>query len=151
EGWFIADELEGPWANYHPNGKISRKYFMLNGQRNGVETFFDYTGKQLTDLRYDRGMLVGITEFDSEGKAYNTQQFEQGVGELTRRYPDGAVKETVPLKYGVYNGILKAYAPDKTLVETGNYVLGDIEGTYQHFYPNGTLYFEGNYKSGKRE
>lgn len=151
EGWYVNDDQEGPWYSYYSNGKVRRAYFMLLGQKNGPERIYDPLGDLIQENRYEEDMLVGIAEYDRNGKLYNKQDLPQGEGILTRKYPNGDTRETVPLKYGLNHGVYNAYALDKTLTETGTYEFGDIQGLYQLFHPNGNLYFEGKYVDGYRE
>jgi len=45
------DQPHGYWEVYHPNGQLCYKCVNINGQRNGFEEDYWYTGK-VTDKTY---------------------------------------------------------------------------------------------------
>lgn len=150
EGWLLDGRSEGQWKNYFSNGKLRQEYFMLNDNKNGPDKHYNYDGKLAQTNLFEKGVMVGVVQYDTSGHVFNRLDLPAGNGIYVTKYANGNIKEEVPIKYGSYNGQYKLYAIDKTLLESGNYENGKIEGPYELYHPNGVKFFYGKYKSGDR-
>ncbi len=127
EGWYKEDELQGEWLTYNEQGVLITRSGYLNGELNGVKTSFWPNGKLESEMLYDMGMLLEMTEYDTTGKVLNMVKLKNGTGKFTSLYVNGK------------------------LASEGNYVNGNLEGLYKFFYFDGSTQTEQYFKAGVRD
>lgn len=152
EGWLIDGGKDGLWKFYYNNGKIQSEEFTQDEELNGPLNSYSINGALEYQDIYDEGMLIGVIQYDTNGKQYFSEQYPGGNGHYRMVYPD--LKTTLfecDLKYGEYNGRYLKHFPDGSLMEAGNFYFGKKEGEYTSYYINGKVQVKGMFKNGDKE
>lgn len=150
EGWIKEELSQGVWHQYYTNGNIQREYFLLNDKLNGPEKNYTVNGKLEFINYYDKGMITGLTQYDSTGKIINELAFEKGNGEYVTVYPDGRPAFRVALRYGSFDGPYQQFGPGKMILEEGTYKNGARQDICTTYYPNGKIRLKGAYENGEK-
>lgn len=66
---FVNNEEDGPFKEYHPNGKVSAEGYYSGGFMDGDITMYDESGKVLRKLMYQNGRQIGKQEFGQPEKS----------------------------------------------------------------------------------
>lgn len=150
EGFMHENELQDGFQYYYSNGKPSKSNFFNAGERSGPETTYFYNEKIDYVNHYDKGMLMGVTQYDTTGKWISKLDLPKGEGVYMVRFPSGNTRITVPVKYGWFNGPYLRYMDDKTIIERSNFEQGQLEGLSEDFHPNGKIWITANYHLGEK-
>jgi len=122
--------LNGPKIEYYPNGQISKKYKLKDGQIDGLYEFYSDSGFMVSSQVMKDGLANGpFTTYFKNGKTQSVTNFKDGLpeGESTTFYPDGGTKSRS--------------------VCTGDLMKPNCE--FQNYYPDGTLQSESKTADGK--
>lgn len=143
---------QGPWKDFHPNGKVKWEGSYVDDQLQGVVKEYDALGNLKNLQKYDAGQL-------------NPQAQEKLMVEIKRSYhPNGKVASLGSYsKSGRKEGLFKEFAPDGSLVGAKIYAgdrllsqgrvndVGALEGPWVEYYATGEKRAEGSYKEGRRD
>lgn len=113
---------------YHPNGEISAKIPLSNGEYNGTAYYYFDNGKVQMILDFVNG------EVDGMGTYYNRKH--------------GFVERTEHYSHGLLNGEVKTFDKRNTLLTLAEYRNDTLNGIYEEYYANGALKIKGGYKAG---
>lgn len=150
EGWLKADVSQGIWRNYFDNGKISRDFYVVNDDLNGPDKNYEVNGKLDFINYYDRGMMVGFTQYDSTGKILLDVSFDKGNGKYKTVHQNGNPGLQCDLKYGQLNGAYTIHGGNKVLLEKGTYINNKADSDVETYFPNGKLKVKGFYADGDK-
>ncbi|MCD6069334.1 MAG: hypothetical protein K0S33_4160 [Bacteroidetes bacterium] len=115
---------------YFMTGKMQAKGKYVNEKKDSTWTFYDESGKLLSQETYKEGKKNG------KSIVY---------------YPNGEVSEERSYKMDVEDGSYKMYFEGKKLKGEGTYENGKLVGKNAYYYPNGTSAAIGYYtKSGQK-
>jgi len=150
-GWLKDEQSQGAWQNYHENGKVSRDFYMVNDELNGPEKNYEKDGRITHINHFDRGMIVGLTQYDTTGKVLQDVAFDKGTGRYRMLHFNGNPGLECDLKFGKLNGAYTIRGGNKALIEKGVYVNGKNDGEVETFFANGKRRVKGMYAGGKKE
>jgi antitoxin component YwqK of YwqJK toxin-antitoxin module/Tfp pilus assembly protein PilF len=173
EGWYKDDQLQGDWLTYDEAGNLTARSGYLNGELNGLRTEYWPNGKKESDMLYDMGVLLQMTQYDTTGKVINKVRLKNGTGKLTSLYVngklnsvgnylngsldgpykhfyfDGSAQAEQYFKKGVRDSIFKTFYYGGKISQAGMYKMGDRTGTWKFYHEDGTLSRVEEYRSGK--
>jgi len=89
------DPLNGPKKDYHPNGKISREYTVVNGIPNGSYKAYSEAGLLVAEQNLVDGIQEGIQKtFFENGQVQSEMNYEKGVPQGMKKeyYKNGTLK-----------------------------------------------------------
>ena len=112
---------------YHPNGNLKFRYFLVNGELNGIGRFWDEQGHLYLEENFINGQLQGIKR---------------------EWYLDGILKSEEYYNENLRNGIAKAWYSDGKQKRQATYLNGMLHGPCLEWYPNGQLAERKQYESG---
>lgn len=113
---------------YHPNGEISAKIPISNGEYNGTAYYYFDNGKVQMILDFVNGEVDGI------GTYYNRKH--------------GFVERTEHYSHGLLNGEAKTFDKRNTLLTLAEYRNDTLHGIYEEYYASGALKMRGQYRAG---
>ena len=90
-----AAMLNGPKAEYYPNGQIMRKYNLKDGKPDGLYQFYNDSGRLVSEQNLKEGIPDGLTTtFYRDGTKQSVTNFKDGLpeGESATYYPNGTIK-----------------------------------------------------------
>ena len=90
-----AAMLNGPKAEYYPNGQVMRKYNLKDGKPDGLYQFYNDSGRLVSEQYLKEGIPEGLTTtFYRDGTKQSVTNYKDGLpqGESATYYPDGATK-----------------------------------------------------------
>jgi antitoxin component YwqK of YwqJK toxin-antitoxin module len=151
EGWMKNDQSQGTWHNYFSNGTLSRDFYLLEGALNGPEKNYEVNGKLDYTVQYDNGLMTGLTQYDTTGKAVQQLNFDKGIGKYKLLHFNGTPGLECDVKYGKLNGAYTIHGGNKELLEKGVYVNGKNDGEFETYSYAGKLRMKGNYVDGERD
>jgi len=143
---------QGPWKEFHPNGKVKWEGAFVDDKRQGIFKEYDATGNLRNMVKYDQdqvqpgapeAMLLQIRNtYHANGKvsslgSYSKDGRKEG---LFRFYDD----QGRPSSAAIYQG-------DRKVSEGSVNEQGALEGRWTEYYNTGEKRAEGDYKAGKRE
>jgi len=150
QGYVREGSYEGPYYKYHSNGALRELgYYFLSDVHGWMERYGE-NGKLRRKYYYDHGDLIMQVQIDSNGKAYDTLNFQglNGLGKLT--YPNGAPSYQAEYINGIKYGLQKYFYGNGQLRTEGNYINGNRVGEWKSHYANGQLSLVENYVYGYR-
>jgi antitoxin component YwqK of YwqJK toxin-antitoxin module len=107
---------EGPYNEFHRNGKISSGGRFANGKKTGMWKGLDADGKLLDSAFYKDGLIQGLSlRWNADGFITDSLLFEEGG-----------------------NGYAKGFRPGGIIRYQGKYVAGKKAGPWTYYYPAGT-------------
>jgi antitoxin component YwqK of YwqJK toxin-antitoxin module len=94
----FSSMLAGPKTDYHPNGKVARKYTLKNGVPNGSVKSYSDSGNIMMDQNFVDGMPNGscVTYF-SNGQVQSESNYVDGLPQGLRKeyYMNGNIKSEI--------------------------------------------------------
>ena len=143
---------QGPWKEFHPNGKIKWEGTFVDDQREGLFKEYDPLGNLKELVKYDAGQVDAGAQ-------------EKLTVEIKRTFhPNGKVASLGSYsKSGRKEGLFKDFAPDGSISGARIYAgdrlvseglvntVGALEGPWKEYYATGEKRAEGSYKEGKRD
>jgi len=149
EGVLVRGTRTGIWRWYAGNGTMTEEEFYVDGKNNGPDRFFDGAGRPTYANLYDRGILIGMVEYDTNGKERSRTHFPAAAGTYLMQYPNGKAEFTVPLVGGSFHGAYTNYYPDGSTSQTGFFRRGQRDSTFVSYYPTGVVKQRGSYRVGQ--
>jgi uncharacterized protein len=168
--------INGPWKDLYPDGKIKAEGAYVNNLRSGKWIFYYYNGQKEQEGNYLRGNYEGtwrwyhsngelwreemyfngredgeFAEYDSLGNIVAQGNYINGEKEGFWRLVVGDHIEEGNYQSGIESGIWKHFYIDGTLQFIGEFVQGMPEGKHKFYYPDGSLMEERYYKRGLKE
>lgn len=153
EGYYVNDELEGAWRNYDRYGNLSSINHYINGESNGIDSFFTDSNHPVleTTIPYKDDERHGwLEKYSYSGELMFKYHYIQGlmVG-YTYTLPDGTLSPEIPVENSGKQVALKTFYKNGKLSCEGGYQNGDYEGKRTLYFPDGKIYFETNYLDGE--
>ncbi len=105
---FIMDDKTGKnglLKKYGYNGELTSTVHILNGVKNGTETWYDVKQREIRKVPYVNGTIHGT---------------------MTELYENGDTMVTIPFKYGKKDGVAYAYNRDGSVFKKVTYRNGKI-------------------------
>ena len=134
----MFSEPDGPYEDYHDNGKLMKKATRKDGFDIGVIEYF-----------YENGQLLRRYEIDSFGKFHNVHEkyHENGQLEFKANFKEGKILgySWNDLNKLSKNSWTKFYANGQ-VAQTGNHKNGCRVGEWHEYYENGSVKSLGPYK-----
>lgn len=173
-----AGNEQGPWEEFHPNGKLRAKGEYLNAKRTGEWMFYHANGKTEQKGRYDKkgrpqgtwkwyyesGNLLreeqyldgqregNMTEFSDSGGVITKGDFLEGQREGKWEYYMGDYKELGEYRTGQMSGVWNAwFISNDQLKWKVNFVDGNPDGKYKEYTIKGQPLREGKYVMGTKD
>ena len=113
------------YALYHTNGnKATDMSIDSKGLRDGIVSFYYYSGSKNSEATYAHGNLEGLD---------------------VSYYKNGRKKSEMTYKNDELDGYYKSYHENGTLDDEGWYKAGSKQGLWKTYYVNGKLSYEGYY------
>jgi antitoxin component YwqK of YwqJK toxin-antitoxin module/Tfp pilus assembly protein PilF len=153
EGQYKANAEIGTWKTYYSNGSVEAEtQYDEKGKKNGVLKQFSKDGKQLFEMQYQRGEVVGYKFFSSDGKVLSEAQRQKSELKFTGFYPEGVKKFEGVYTANGKKGIWKYYSVYGLQESAENYnENGNMNGLHTSYYANGQLEDSVIWKDGKRD
>jgi antitoxin component YwqK of YwqJK toxin-antitoxin module len=143
---------QGPWKEFHPNGKVKWEVNYVDDRRQGIFKEYDGLGNLKDMQKYDAG------EVDTEAQEKLTVDIKRTF------HPGGKVASIGSYsKSGKREGLFKEFAPSGEVTAARIYMndelisegmvndLGAMEGPWTEYFVTGEKRAEGSYKAGRRE
>lgn len=114
-------------VSYFPNGKVSRKYQMVNGLFEGEYTKYNDDGSVRSRTIYSEDNAIGKDQdYYKNGQLKSEQTFSFGLlhGETLNYYPNGKLKSRKQYVNNSLHGEVELYNSSGTLVKKYNYKNG---------------------------
>jgi uncharacterized protein len=151
EGWMKNNQSQGTWHNYFSNGTLSRDFYLLDGELNGPEKNYEANGKLDYIVQYEKGLMTGLTQYDTTGKVVQQVNFDKGIGKYKLLHLNGTPGLECDVKHGKLNGAYTIRGGNKELLEKGVYADGKNNGEFETFAPNSKLRMKGSYRNGEKD
>lgn len=143
---------QGPWKEFHSNGRVRWEGGFLDDQRHGIFKEYDAQGNLKELMKYDAGIL-------------DSAAGEKLSVEIKRTFhPNGKVASLGSYsKSGKREGLFKEFKTDGSIagarIYQGDQVIseglvneaGAMEGAWVEYYNSGEKRAEGSYKEGRKE
>ncbi len=137
---------------FYPEGGLKMEGVYVNGERDGVFTFYSRYGAVDQVETYSDGKLDGLlTEYFSDGGVDKEIQYKNGSreGNYKEYYRNGELYAQGKYLDGDNAGEWLSYSPGKVILYGNYYLQGDYHG-WQDYYTNfGKLWHRVNYYKGK--
>ena len=143
---------QGPWKEFHPNGKVRSEGNFVDGKEQGVFKSFDEKGSLKDMIKYDAGVI------DAKGQESLTVDIKRTF------HPNGKVSSLGSYsKSGKKEGLFKEFAQNGDAVGAKIYVgdklisegainnIGALEGPWTEYFASGEKRAEGSYTNGRKE
>jgi antitoxin component YwqK of YwqJK toxin-antitoxin module/tetratricopeptide (TPR) repeat protein len=151
QGFLDDDDRCGFWTDFYPNGKPESECFYISGKQNGPERNYHANGRLHFTRTFDKGMVTGLTQYDTNDAIISKRRFPAGNGTYQLLFPNGRPSYEVGVKNGNLDGSFATYFPDGSPREKGLMVRGRQEGDVLVYHPNGTVAVKGKMHRGRRE
>ncbi len=144
----------GPWDFYHPNGKIEQKgVYDKKGRAQGAWKWYYEDGNLLREENYLNDLREGLmTEYSDSGGVITKGEYVEGMREGKWVYELGDYREEGNYKSDRRDGTwLHFYTPGGTKRFEGGFVDGNPDGKHVYYYSNKKTMMEGKYSVGSKE
>jgi antitoxin component YwqK of YwqJK toxin-antitoxin module len=149
------DELglrQGPWKEFHTNGKVKWEGVYVDDQRQGLFKEYDAQGGLKDLVKYDAGRvdeLAQQTQMLDIKKNYHPNGKVASMGSYSRT----GTKEGLFREYDTKGESVRAsiYVADQLISQGAVNDVGALEGPWTEFYLTGEKRAEGSYKAGRKE
>jgi antitoxin component YwqK of YwqJK toxin-antitoxin module len=148
EGWKQDGVSQGEWRYYDEKGRLSVKYYYLDDDLEGYKEDYEANGQKTIELKYHRGWLDKMIQYDNSGKVTALDSFPKASGKYTILYPNGKVHIQANYVNGDFDGAYKSFFFDGSLESTLYYNKGLKDSVYTSFHYGGIKNSEGHYKAG---
>ncbi len=139
---------------YHPNGRIKIKGNTLDGEKDGIFTYYNPKGKIIKSVLFSNGTLIKDDDFSAANQIKKLKE-----GEHIAYHKNGRIKETGKYLNGKKQGEWRKY--DKkgittlvTIFENGNLIFEQNPNTIEQFisyHTNGRIKEQGMKRGGERD
>jgi len=134
--------INGPYAEYYPNGQASLISAFLNGKQHGVSKSYYENGTLKEEVTHKDGVKTGkMTQYFPNGKASLIAMFanDEPSGAYTDFYENGNKKREGKLDKGNMVGTWKHYYENGKMSkeETWSSTSGELNGVHKGYYENG--------------
>jgi antitoxin component YwqK of YwqJK toxin-antitoxin module len=143
---------QGPWKEFHPNGKVKWEGVFVDGEKQGVFKEYDQQGGLKDMVKFDNGvrdeqatqaqMLDIKRTYHTNGKVASLGSYSR-VGKkegLFRQFNERGEPTTAHI-----------YAGDQLISEGSVNDVGAMEGDWTEYYASGEKRASGGYKGGRKE
>jgi antitoxin component YwqK of YwqJK toxin-antitoxin module len=151
--FYVDGTVEGPYAEYYPNGQASLICSFSKGYQSGISKSYYENGSLKEEVTHKNGVKEGkMTQYYPNGKASLIAQFvnDEPTGSYVDYYENGNKKKEGTLDKGSMIGTWKHYYENGKLQreETRN-ASGSLEGVNKAYFENGNMKYLSNFKNGK--
>lgn len=143
---------QGPWKEFHPNGKVKWEGNFVDNQRQGLFKEYDAQGGLKDLVKYDAG-VVDLRAQESQVLDIKRTYHANGKVASMGSYSRTGSKEGLFRTYDT-NGLpagARIYRADQLVSEGSVNELGALEGVWSEFYATGEKRAEGSYKNGRKD
>lgn len=141
------------FAEYHQNGRIRVKGYMLDGELNSSYESYHNNGQLRSIGAYSKGRKVGLwKQWHSNGKQANEGRYKDGKAQGPWRFwhDTGRLEKTVNMVDDKEHGFYKQYYPSGKLMQKGFMVENLREGENWQYDSLGNLYNYLHFEKGIR-
>lgn len=136
-------------------GTLIEEYMITKDSlKSGLAKVFDSDGKLFETANYENGVLQGIrTIYYPSGKKEIEENYIDGMleGTYNSYYENGVVKQSTVYKQNEVEGKFDSYYENGQLKESVSYADNQENGPFVEYYENGKKKWEGNYLNGDNE
>ncbi len=125
---FLLSACESIKTYYNPDGSISAKIPIVDGEYNGTAFYYHPNGRVKLKLDFVNG---------------------EPNGEAIHYYLKGGVERIEHYNNGILNGETKAFNKNGNITSIVNYKSDTLDSDFEEYYPSGALKVRGTYKMGK--
>ena len=175
EGSYNQGLIDGPYMEYHKNGKVSVSGEFKNGEKHSNWKTYNDEGVLLSEETFNNGKYAGTTKnysnkgvleeeciykndmlqeykaYGPDGKIiYQNQKDGKSNYDVKLYYANGNLKREGAVKNGKLDGKWKNYHEDGFLVSQENYLSEKNEGVFYYYYPGGKVESEEEYANDSR-
>jgi len=144
----------GDWEFLHPNGKIEQKgVYDKKGRTQGVWKWYYEDGSLLREENYLNDLREGLmTEYSDTGSVITKGEYVEGLKEGKWFYELGDYREEGEYKADKRDGVWKHfYTPGGKRRFEGAFLDGNPDGKHVYYYPTGKVMEEGKFSVGNKE
>ena len=137
-----------------PTGAVREIFWVKDGQRYGVDSVFDESGRVRSVERYRHGLMEGQQrDYYANGVLKGSQGYVHGRfdGPFKGFYPTGALKSEGLMRAGQQIGTHRQYYPNGQLQSRSVYQRNHANGPRVDYYPNGKRMLSGTCRDGQLE
>jgi uncharacterized protein len=149
-----ADNKQGEWTYFYPNGNMKSYGPYINNEQKGEWHYFYESGNLKEVVMIGGGKVNGSSiNYFNNGALKNKLNYLDGLldGEQITYHENGTIKGRYNFKKDIKDGIEKEYYTSGQLRYEGTYAEGKAVGVYREFYESGNLEGEFYYVNGKRD
>ena len=150
EGWVVNGDKQQNQTFYDQLGAIKSNEYYLDNLLNGYSEYYFANGKKDCEYKYKNSWLQQIIQYDTTGKIIAQNDFENGKGSITYNHFNG--KKYIESNYNAYmfQGSYKIYFFDGSINTLMYYKNDEKDSTYKNYYYGGQLQSEGKYVNGEK-
>lgn len=150
EGWYQEGKLNGDYFEYNEKGFLTLAGTYLNDDLYALRSIYYPDGKLDHEEEYYSGWLVGVNQYDTNGKQIKSIKIPNGTGIYQGTYPNGKTRFEVNMVNGFYNGTFTSYFWDGTVYNKKNYKKGLLDGNFTEYHFGNKIATQGTYSLGKK-
>lgn len=147
-GFYVENQEEKAYIEYHKNGKVYRIIPYQNGVREGKYQYFSQDSVLLFSFNYNEGSICSVTYRDKNNSMQTLSTADKNCNNLTSYYPDGKKAAEIPVTTGFLNGSLKIWYNNGNLMRERIYLNDASNGTYCDYFENGKVKEKFTFKNG---
>ncbi len=151
-GTYKDSKLDGPYSEWHRNGKKRVEAVYFQGLRVTWRSFYDSEKLESEEEFDEAGLLTGVSKtWYDNGKQRSETSWKKGLKDGVQTIWDrsGVLLEQISFSQNERDGkYFKWYAKD-SLAEQAEYLKGNLTNQRTLWYPNGQKKFEAHYENGK--
>ncbi len=173
ESMVVNGNLEQFYTTFYRDGAKKDENYNMNGNLQGFSKLFSPEGKIFLLEKYDQGIPLALTYYDSLGNIRSqadlpygtgTLEFKSVAGELLQKrewlcgkenadynsdYGNGSPDRRITIKNGDYNGPVLTYYTNGELAAKGYYKDGQADSLWTWYNPSGKVIGTTSYKEGE--
>ncbi len=145
---------QGEWVFYHPNGKVEQKgKYDKKGRPQDLWKWFYESGNSLREENYLNGKREGtMTEWSDSGQVITKGDYIDGMKEGKWFYQIQDYREEGMYKNDQKDGAWEAYYVDNNQVKfAGKFIEGIPDGKHTYYFHDGKKEEEGKYVAGVKD
>ena len=143
---------QGPWKEFHTNGKVKREGVYVDGQEQGIFKEYDAQGGLRDMVKYDNGVK---DEQASKAQMLDIKRTYHANGKVASlgSYSKAGRKEGLFRFFDEKGDATSAsiYAGDQLISEGAVNDVGAMEGEWTEYYATGEKRAAGTYRNGRRD
>jgi antitoxin component YwqK of YwqJK toxin-antitoxin module len=148
-GWSQKGALNGALRHYLPDGTLVEDLYLVDGDNEGWQRYFDVDGTPLYSERIENGIMREKVRYDATGKEYERYVVPAGRTTLRETYPTGEPLSAVETVNGKPHGKAVYYYANGKISAEGRYVNGERDSTWYTYHPSGVRSSEKQWELGK--